>query len=182
MALTLHTNCGFVSEAPVADPAGTNVSFDTRALVAKDTAPVGATSITEIGWYCDNATEEANFEIALYDSDGAVVPGEAGTRLYVDTINAKGTSAGWIKVTGLAWDITAEHVYWIGIAIADTATTSNGNYATSGGAGYDYIASVTLPNPFGGGALSDADGLLGIYAVYAAGGGLSISLSENLVF
>lgn len=167
MALVLGTNSGFVTVAPTTDPGGTNSSFDARSKVTKDTSPATAVKITEIGWYCDNATEEANFEVGLYAADGAVVPGEAGTLLQVSRTNAKGTNAGWKKVT-VDWTISPSTPYWLGAQLDDTATLTNMNLG-SGGSGRDELTSqTTLPNPFGGGAPGDAAGMMSIYAVWEA--------------
>jgi len=175
VAVALHTNAGFVSASPVDDPAasrsGTVYSCDNRAVVVRDTAPVGATTITELGWWCDTASEAANFELGLYDSDGAVAPGEAGTLLYKSEATAKGTAAGWKKITGLNISITAEHVYWLALQLDNTATTTMIDGESSGGSGVDAntSATTTLLDPFGGGAISDTDGMYCVYAVWASG-------------
>jgi len=171
MALVEGTNCGFVTVAPVDDPAGdTAVGIDSYGDVSKFTSPATAVKITEIGWWCDNATEESNFEVGLYAADGAVVPGEAGTRLYVDNTNAKGTSAGWKKVT-VNWDISPSTAYWFAVQLDNTATTTNIDIALSGFYGVDWRTASSLPTPFGGEALGDADGAYAIYAVWEAAAG-----------
>jgi len=168
MALTIGINSGFVALAPSVDPDEGDAGMDTRAKVTKDTSPATAAKITEIGWYCDNATEEANFEVGLYAADGAVVPGEAGTLLYSDTINAKGTGVGW-KTVSVDWAISPNTDYWLGIQLDNTTTLTNINYVSSGGAGYDNkTAQTTLTNPFDGGALADVDAMISIYAVWEA--------------
>ena len=170
MALVIGTNCGFVTSAPTDNPEGGLFEIRNNAVVSKFTSPDGVTKIIEIGWWCNESTEEANFEVGLYSADGAVVPGEAGTRLYVSDTNAKGTSSGWKRVT-VDWSITESTDYWIGLQLDNTASATNTDNATSGGEGYDRIYVQTgLPNPFGGGAISDADGMLAIYALYETGG------------
>jgi len=171
MALIIGTNCGFVTLEPSGDPEGsTNAIIDYNARATKFTSPAGATKITKVGWYCDNATEEANFEIGIYSADGEVVPGEAGTRLYVTSTNAKGTDAGWKSAT-VDWNISPETDYWIAVYLDNTATGTKINYEASGGSGFDSLYTVsTLPNPFGGGDLGDADGMLAIYALYETDG------------
>lgn len=180
MALAIGTNCGFVVERPTADPGGTNTNIDTNSYVSKFTSPAGATKITEIGWYCDNATEAADYVLALYAADGAVVPGEAGTRLYITADTAKGTDAGWKYVT-VDWNISAETDYWFGVQLDDTATATHCNNASSGGAGYDarYTGQTTLNNPYGGGVLADDNGFVGIYAVYETGGTYAVTYNGN---
>lgn len=180
MALVLGTNCGFVTVAPSADPGGTDFGIDARSAVTKDTSPATAAKITEIGWYCDNATEEANFELGLYAANGATVPGEAGTRLQVAAVNAKGTGVGWKKAT-VDWTISPSTAYWLGAQLDDTPTATNTNYAASAGGGYDWRAGQTaLTDPYAGGALADVDGMIAIYAVWeAASGGSSIPVKMH---
>lgn len=174
MALVLGTNCGFVTVAPTADPSGTNQGVvDGRATCIKLTVPVGASLITEVGWWCDTASEEANWEAGLYDDDGATVPGEAGTRLQVSATNAKGTSAGWKKTGALTWDVASlvGSTVWLAFQCDNVTTTTNSDYESSGFAGYDGLTASTLADPFGGGALVDSDGIYAIYAVYTTSGG-----------
>jgi len=110
MALVEGTNGGFVTEAPVDDPtAETTEINDNKAIGAKFTSPATATTITEIGWWSDAVTEEANFEVGLYNDDSVnTMPNEL---LYSDTTNAKGTTAGWKRVTGVNWSIEPSTVY-----------------------------------------------------------------------
>ena len=167
MALVLGTNCGFVTVAPTGYPAaGGGTTADGRKMVFKDTSPATAIKVIEMGWRTGDATEVANFEVGLYAADGA--SGEAGTRLYVDDTNAKGTTSGWKVVTGLDWGISPSTIYWLAVQLDDTATSTYINRESSGGAGYDIATDTTLTDPFGGGALSDSDGILAIYAVYEA--------------
>ena len=64
MALTIGTNCGFVESAPSGDPGVTAEDVDNVAVGFRDTSPVGATTITEIGWYCSvNPGSTGNFEV-----------------------------------------------------------------------------------------------------------------------
>ena len=170
MAFTIGSvTCGFVTSAPTADPGAANIIADDTINVVSDTTPAGAARITEIGWYCDGASEEANFMVGLYASDGTVVPGEAGTLLYSDTTNAKGTDAGW-KVVSVDWEISENTRYWIAITMDATATDTSTNRGLSGGSGRDARSGLhEFTNPFGGGALLDADGTVSIYAVYEEG-------------
>lgn len=170
MAVVLGTSSGFVTVAPTTNPDGGSTSqIDTRAWVTKDVSPATAARITEVGWYCEAATEEANFEIGLYAADGAVVPGEAGTLLEVSRTNAKGTTAGWKVVTGLNWTISSSTSYWLGLQLDDTATNTFWRGEATGGLGTDGLTSqTTLPDPFGGGALVDVDAMIAIYAVWEA--------------
>lgn len=166
MALATGTNSGFVLVAPVDDPAESGNAIGGNAKVMKAVAPAMPGTITEIGWYCSGATAESNFEVGLYDSDGAIVPGEAGTLLQVSRTNAKGTTGGWKVVSGLSWPFTASHTYWLGVQVDGTASIDRN---TSGGPGADLVSGVTeLPDPFGGGGLSTGAEITAIYALYTS--------------
>ena len=166
MALVLGTNSGFVTVAPTADPNGTGFQIDNSSWTTKDTSPATAVKIIEVGWYCTGATEESNFEIALYAADGAVVPGEAGTRLFISATNAKGTGAGW-KTATVNWTISPSTAYWLGVHTDDTATNTFIDTAASGGSGMDFRSTqTTLNDPYGGGALNDVDGMVAVYALW----------------
>lgn len=177
MALALGTNVGFVTTAPTADPAGTGATSNGSSFVVKDTAPTGAIKITEVGWYKAAGTTSSNTQVGLYAADGATVPGEAGTRLQVTADQASGTSANvWIRFTGLNWPVTAGTAYWLGMQQDAHTGSSQIDSAASGGSGIDTRTSQTaLTNPYGGGALSDVDGMYAIYAVYQSAPTVTLS-------
>lgn len=160
MALTLGTNVGFVMVAPTADPAGSDTTIDGSSVVVKDTSPAGAVRITEIGWYRGGGTNTANFEIALYAESAGV----AATRLFVDATNSS-AAGGWIT-TAVDWAVSPSTAYWLGLQMDSHTGSSSVDSAISGGAGIDLRTSqTTLNDPYGGGAVSDADGMYAIYAL-----------------
>ncbi len=164
MAVTIGTSSGFVTTAPTADPSGSATVIDGKSQVTHDTSPIGTKKITEIGWWCDTATEEGNFEVGLYAADGS--SSEAGTLLQVSRTNAKGTTLGWKVVTGLSWTLTASTAYWLGVQLDENASITRTDSAQSGGTGDDQLDSqTTLPDPFGGGTLDDTNGCISIYAL-----------------
>ncbi len=167
MALVIGTNCGFVTEAPAADPDGQiDFAIDTRMGATKDTTPAVPTTITEIGWWCDTATEETNFEVGIYSDGGGDDPVNL---LHVSRTNAKGTTAGWKRVTGLNFELTAETIYWIAVQVDDTTTASNSQYANTGGPGFAYDTSeTTLKTPWTS-TSGDVDGKFAVYAVWEGG-------------
>lgn len=169
MAVVLGTNCGFVAVAPTENPAGTATGFDFTARAVKDTAPAGATKITQIGWWCNNATQAANFEVGLYSHDAG--NDEPLNRLYVDNTNAKGTDGGW-KTVVVDWDITPGTVYWIGVQLDNTATTTQTDYTVAGGRQSFKNYQTSLTNPWGVG--SENTEVYSFYAVVESGGGGSI--------
>lgn len=162
MAVSLGSNAGFVLSRPTSDPLGTNSKADEWANVTKDISPSRNYKIVEMGWYCDNATADANFQLGLYDSLG--VGDSAGSLLFSSETN-KGTSAGWKTISSLNYQITPLTYYWLGMQLDATATPTNMNEATSGGYGYDYKSGSSLPNPFDGYPIQDPDGVYGIYAL-----------------
>ncbi len=183
MAVSIGTNSGFVTTAPTIDPAGAATTIDDKSQVTHDTSPSGNKKITEIGWWCDTATEEGNFEVGLYAADGGVVPGEAGTLLQVSRTNAKGTTSGWKTVTGLNWSLTASTAYWLGVQLDNNADITRIDSSSSNGTGDDQLDSqTTLPDPFGGGALDDTNGMICIYALVedeAAGTNTQINIGDS---
>lgn len=168
MAVVTGVNSGFVTVAPVGDPAATNNPTDTDATAVKGTGPAGVNNITEIGWWCDNATQEANFEVGLYDHD--VPTNKPGNLLFSDTVNAKGTGSGWKVVSGLEWSIDAGTIYWIAIQLDNTATTTQANFTAVGASVLTVIdpAHTELTDPFGGGNQNNFP--FAIYAKHEAAG------------
>jgi len=167
MALTKGTNCGFVLVAPTADPAETATELDGWSHVMKDTSPAGTYAVTEVGVWISDTSSAGNYQIALYSADGGVVPGEAGTREQITVETTSGTGNSWRVISGLNWTLSSATDYWIGVQMDESAGTSNIDVATSGGAGYDNIqgSQTTLNDPYGGGALADADGMCSVYAL-----------------
>jgi len=160
MALVLGTNVGFVTSVPTADPAGADTTIDGSSVVVKHTSPATAYRITQIGWYRGSGTNTSNFEIALYADTSNI----AAARLYVDTTNSSSTQ-GWIN-TAVDWAISGSTNYWLAVQMDAHSGSSYIDSATSGGAGIDIRTSQsTLANPYGGGAVSDADGMYAIYAL-----------------
>ena len=169
MALVKGTNCGFVTEAPTEDP-GTDFSGDdveARALASKDTSPATAVKITEIGWYCVNATEAANFEVGIYDHNVGDDEPEAVVGA-LDQTNAKGTGAGWKRVTGLDITIDPSTIYWIAIEVDNTSTTTKISYNSVTGRRARKINQTSLADPWGASENLHSSRLLAIYAVWEA--------------
>lgn len=165
MALVLGTSSGFVAVAPTADPDGQGGAriIDGASVVTKDTSPSNAVKITEIGFYRSTGTNTANFEVALYSNDSDV----AGARLFVDATNSSAAS-GWIT-TAVDWAISPSTAYWLGLQMDAHTGDSAIDQESSGGAGIDVrTTQTTLNDPYGGGAVADADGMFSIYAKYQA--------------
>lgn len=179
MAVVLGTNAGFCTSSPDGDPSGSTTTADYYGSAQKDTSSSTAETVTEIGWYCDNATEEANFEVAIYtDEDGRDRPENiVGTK---DATNAKGTDAGWKKVTGLNISISSSTVYWIAVQLDNTATTTNHNYKADGSFRYSIDTNATtLPDPWE--AFATGDGrLYTIYAIWEGGAPPAATTSINI--
>ncbi|MHA1308976.1 MAG: hypothetical protein ACTSQN_17020, partial [Candidatus Heimdallarchaeota archaeon] len=178
MALVVGTNCGLCTSAPSADPSGSNYTIDNYGRCVR--IVVGATpiTITEIGWYCDNATEEANFEVGLYDDDSDV----PGNLLQSEKTNAKGTTSGWKKKTGLSWGLDASTTYWLAVQCDNTATTTSINYGSIAGQRYSYNNSMaTLPATWSATGTSD-NTMMAIYGVYEETGGAEGVANKNTMW
>jgi hypothetical protein len=165
MALVLGTNCGFVATPPVADPGGTLTIIDAYDMAVKDVVPGGVTTILEIGWWCNNNTEEANFEVGLYSHH--VGNDKPDARLFVDNVNAKGTDAGW-KIVSVNWAVTPGTTYWIAIQVDDTDTITETDYSITADRVSTHTPSTALPNPWDAGS-NEATWVRGIYASSSAG-------------
>lgn len=162
MAVVLGTSSGFVTAAPSADPNGTGVTIDGSSVVTKDTSPANSVLITSVGWYRATGTNAANWEIALYSESAGV----ASTRLSVDATNSNAAS-GWLTAA-VSWAITPNTAYWLAVQMDAHTGSSTIDSAASGGAGSDVLTSqTTLNDPYGGGAVADADGMYAIYALVA---------------
>ena len=174
MAVVKGTNAGFVTEAPIADPSGSNTTIDRWSYAVKDTSPAVLTKITEVGWYCNEATEEANFEIALYAHDAG--DDKPAAQLYVSSTNAKGTDSGWKSVV-VDWTIVPETTYWIAVQLDNTATaTATNNSASTPGYRYSYkiAGDASLTNPWPADSVEQDNYIQSIYALVESGGGGSI--------
>jgi hypothetical protein len=180
MGLIEGTNCGFCLVAPVDDPAEANRGpCDNYAVAGKFVAPADAASISEIGWWCDSASEAADFEVGIYAHDD--VNNRPGALLASAAAAAKGTTAGW-KKSSVAYDLTGGTTYWLGIQVDDTATQTSIDYLENAAQKYDYKGTpmTALPSPW-----AASNGTFGryisIYAVYvAAGGGATKIIPESL--
>ena len=165
-AITEGTNAGFVTVAPTDDPAGTNNTKDTNTIACKFVAPASATAITALGWYCDNATEAANFQIGLYAHDAG--DNEPGALLVNSGDIAKGTTAGW-KSASVSLAITGGITYWIAVQLDNTATATSDNESVNASYKKDFKDTETaLVDPWG---ISDATAgkIMAYYAVYTTG-------------
>jgi hypothetical protein len=98
--------------------------------------------------------------------------------------NAKGTTAGWKKATGLNITIVASTTYWIAVQLDNTATATNMNQAVDAGEKQDGKgAQTTLTDPWAVSAASYGQ-LTGFYALYettpAAGGAKNAQICDDM--
>lgn len=184
MALVDGTNCGLVITAPSSDPDATSRTADAGTMAYKVTTPGNITKITEIGWYCNNDTEETNFEVGLFAHDGAN-DRPTGNAIAKYQTNAKGTVAGW-KAVDVDISVSANTIYWIVVQVDNTATATGTDYTNY--AGYRYLRSTyfstTIPDPWDAtGSLYYAS-MIAIYAVYeeeATTPGLKLNIGDTWV-
>ena len=169
MALVLGTNCGFVTARPAGDPAESDYVVDGHCRGLKVVAPAGIVRVTEMGWWCANATDEGNYEMGIYSHNAGDDNPEA--LLGSDNTNAKGTDAGWKIVTGMNIALTAGVTYWLGLQVDEIAGTTRLEYAADAGQKADINWNeATMPDPFG--VSDDSDAYLnGIYALYEVASG-----------
>ncbi len=167
MAVVRGTNCGFVIARPVADPEGLTSDASSCSLAFKDTSPADATRVTEIGWWCDNVTNDKNFEVAIYahntddDNPEAIVGAKSDT-------NAKGTDVGWKYATGLDIAISPNTIYWVALQLDATSSSTWTNKTNDATAKTDKNigdAGLTLLDPWGVSS-GTYERRCAIYAVY----------------
>lgn len=172
MAVVLGTNAGFVTVAPTADPASAAVRpIDGRYRAQKLVVPADNATLIEIGWWCDTASEEANWEAGLYahnsgtDKPAAMIGTKSGT-------NAKGTTAGWKRATVSIALPAAGTIVWPAVQVDDVATTTNTDRAigATGERHETETAQTTLSDPADTGT-SVNDEVLAIYALYTTASG-----------
>lgn len=169
MALVLGINCGFVTTAPTENPSSSTELFYVRdrCHAMLNISPSAAIKITEMGWWCNDATEEANFEIGIYADGGN---NEPELLISKDDINAKGTTSGWKRATGLNFSISPNTNYWITVQLDHTATTTRTRSkfdSSVKNASLYLVPQTTLPNDWG---TSDwkSTYLFAVYAVWEA--------------
>ena len=115
--------------------------------------------------YTSTATQESDFELGIYAHDsGDDLP---GVLIEKTSPTAKGTTAGWKRVTGLNIPIDAETIYWVALQLDDTLSATNTDFILSGGTKVSQHTSgqTTLPSPWGAGSGVD-NAMQSIYAVW----------------
>jgi len=166
MAVALGVSAGFCSSTPAADPTGnSSANFDGAADAVKDTSPVGAGKITEVGFYINSLPAAGDFEIGLYShNSGSDVP---DSLLYSEAHTSAEISLGWNSFSGLDWTISPSTVYWIaaqGDAVAGTPYID----LTTGIERFSYQASLgSLPATWS--ATATSANLPAIYALWDTG-------------
>jgi hypothetical protein len=161
VAIVLGTSSGFVTTAPTADPTGSSAFvIDGLSTVTKDTSPANPVRIIEIGWWRDAGTDAANWEIGLYSEAAGV----ADALLEVDRTNST-TTTGWTRKT-VNWSISTSTAYWLALQMDAHTGNSSVDIQSTGGVGRDAISgATTLNNPYGGGVVANAVGMVALYAL-----------------
>lgn len=167
MAVVEGTSAGFVTSAPSSDPAGSNGTTDATCWACKFTSPAGTNAISLMGWYCDNATEDVNYQLGIYSHDAT--NNRPNALLASSGDIAKGTSAGW-KTGDVTYDLAESTVYWLTEQLDDPATTTYMNYTTDAGYKSDIKSGTALPATWGSSG-NTFGRIAAIYALYAAAGG-----------
>lgn len=174
MALTLGTNCGFVTTAPTSDPAAAEITLDNYSWAMEHIAPATA-SISEIGFYIgDGDDQEVTIFVGIYSDDDT--NSEPADRLGVEFVTPITMSVGWHSIP-ISYSITEGTKYWIAISCSDTGTAVKLDYYNSGGQGSAYKgATPALPEDWGSSTSKDSNGLAAIYALYSAEGGTNMKV------
>lgn len=156
---------GFCAAAPTSDPAGSTSNFDSKCNAVKDTTSSDFNQVTEMGWWCNNATEAADFQVGIYSHDA--VNDEPDALLQTSGDIAKGTTSGWKTSGSLTWSLSASTTYWVAAQLDNTATTTQIDKG-SGARIADAGTQSSLPDPFGSIVEYDNSGRC-IYAEYDTG-------------
>lgn len=165
MVLTEGTNAGFVTATPSGDPAVGTPIVDDFAFAGKFVSPKWAGRVTEIGWWCEDATQEADFEVGIYTHN--IIDDEPETLIAKSAPTAKGTTGGeWKRVTGLNIFITENTTYWIAVQLDNTASTTDSGWREAIGHKTARISGATsLPSPWGTSDNTEAF-LVSFYAIW----------------
>lgn len=161
VAVAKGVSAGFVAAQPSADPGGSQGQIDALAAATDDTTPDYSCRVVGAGWWCDNATQAANYEMGIYSDAGASEP-EA--RLFASQTNAKGTGSGWKHVTGLDWLLSPSTKYWVAAQCDDTATLTASDSSSVVGANTAVVSAATLPSDWGTSLSKVADTVSALYA------------------
>ena len=170
MSLVVGTNIGFLEAHQSDDPAGSVIEIHDRMLAQLETSPATATRVTEINWYCNSASEEANFEVAIYSDDGTDEPNViVGAK---DAMNAKGTGIGWKRAVGLNIVISSSTAYWMAIQVDDTPIADTDmDWDTTGVLDLSLTLGVaTLPADWGASTVNYSGRTAAIQAIWDTGG------------
>lgn len=144
-AVAINYDSGFIATTPINTVNGSVVTMDTQAIAIIDTAPIGATSIIELGWWSNGVSEDAEAYLGVYALN--VTNGKPGVLLNSTNLS-KGTTAGWKKVN-ISLSITGGTSYWLAVQLDDTATNSRGTYTDGANNGQIKISQTNLPSSWG---------------------------------
>ena len=137
MALTLGTNCGFVTTAPTANPSGTAFAIGGGgggAINAMKDVADSAGTITQLGIWIDAAADAENIQLALYSHDSSNdKPDSIINNISVGTASA----AAWNTVT-VSIPVTAGTTYWLAVFTSSTDTDSDRGTVTASRRVSDY--------------------------------------------
>lgn len=160
VAIQHGVNAGFVTTPPTADPGGQAGVADGAAGALRDIAPAYSARLVSAGWWCDNASEAANWELAL--GVDATARDEPNAQLAISAVNAKGLTAGW-QSTPLEVRLLPSTPYWLELQLDDTATPTNIDVSFASGNWATRSAVSALPSPWGTSSTKSA-GIVG--AIY----------------
>jgi hypothetical protein len=165
MALTVGTDCGLVLTAPTGVVSTSSYyNLDGESYAFKVSTGANHITISEVGWYCRDASEESNYQIGLYSHDSST--NRAKDLLQTSGDKAKGTTSGWKVVNGLSWILEPNTTYWLAVQLDNTATSTGlPAYTITGQLSIRDWSATELENPWGS-TYSAQAAALAIYGLF----------------
>jgi len=182
MALTLGTNCGFVTTAPTSDPAASAYGIDNYVHAMKVTSPAGSNNLTEIGWWQSNGgNDAAAYECGIYSHDAVEDEPNAIVGSVSTGQSTTASTTAWNKYTGLSQAITASTTYWLGVFVENVGGANRTDRTTGTGTRICTMAAAVelYTNWDDGKSSSILDQTEAIFGKYEAAGGFTLTADSG---
>jgi hypothetical protein len=172
MALTLGTNCGFLTTRPTTSPAAANGDASNARWALKHTSPAGSNNLIELGWHVRYYDAADTFRMALYAHDAG--NDRPGALLALTSAGIAVTSENWFYGAA-SYSLAASTVYWMALLRTTPANTEVG-WDDLTGARVSIDGVTSLGDPWGSASAEYGDVGAALYARYEAAGGGSLSI------
>lgn len=177
MALTLGTNCGFVTAHPSGDPGATAYNLDNMAQAMKLVAPANGT-VTHIGFWQDHSPEAGNYEVDLYTHDAANDRPE--NQIAASGASTHTNATMWVSCA-VNIPITSGATYWIAVQYDNTVTSCWCDRTEGTGIRTFYKNAATqLPASPWGATTAAEDQTVAFYALYTPTASFDSNTSLNI--